>query len=40
MGIEACYIEKGQPWEILIEAQFKVQLRLADAKFEQAATFD
>ncbi len=40
MGIEACYIAKGQPWENLIEAQFKVQLRLADAKFEQAATFD
>ena len=36
LGIEACYIEKGQPWEDLIEAQFKVQLRLADHKFEQA----
>ncbi len=40
LGIEACYIEKGQPWENLIEAQFKVQLRLADTKFEQAAAFD
>ena len=40
LGIEACYIEKGQPWENLIEAQFKVQLRLADHKFEQAETFE
>ncbi len=40
LGIAACYIEKGQPWENLIEAQFKVQLRLADAKFEQAVAFD
>jgi transposase InsO family protein len=36
LGIEACYIEKGQPWENLIEAQFKVQVRLADHAFEQA----
>ena len=39
LGIEPCYITKGKPWENLIEAQFKVQLRLADAHFEQAATF-
>ena len=38
LGIERCPIEKGQPWENLIEAQFKVQLRLADHKFEAAAT--
>jgi putative transposase len=37
LGIWACYIDKGKPWQNLIEAQFKVQLRLADAKFEQAA---
>jgi transposase len=40
LGIERCPIEKGQPWENLIEAQFKVQLRLADHKFEQAETLD
>jgi transposase InsO family protein len=39
LGIEICYIEKGKPWENLIEAQFKVQLRLADAHFEAATTF-
>jgi transposase InsO family protein len=40
LGIERCRIEKGKPWENLIEAQFKIQLRLADYKFEQAATLD
>lgn len=40
LGIEACYIEKGKPWENLMEAQFKVQLRLADAHFERATTFE
>ena len=30
------HLEKGQPWQNLMEAQFKVQLRLADFKFEQA----
>jgi hypothetical protein len=39
LGIEICYIEKGKPWENLIEAQFKIQLRLADAHFEQAQSF-
>jgi transposase InsO family protein len=39
LGIEICSIEKGKPWENLIEAQFKVQLRLADVHFEQAQTF-
>jgi transposase InsO family protein len=38
LGIEVCHIEKGKPWQNLIEAQFKIELRLADAAFEQAAT--
>jgi transposase InsO family protein/transposase len=38
LGIERETIEKGKPWQNLIEAQFKVQLRLADYKFEQAET--
>ncbi len=33
------YIEQGKPWQNLIEAQFKVQLRLADFTFEQARSF-
>ena len=37
LGIEVCHIEKGKPWQNLIEAQFKIELRLADAAFEQAA---
>jgi transposase InsO family protein/transposase len=40
LEIEPCYIEKRQSWQNLIEAQFKIQLRLADAKFEQAVTLD
>lgn len=40
LQIEPCYDDQGKPWQNLIEAQFKVQLRLADAKFEQAATLD
>ena len=40
LGIEVCHIEQGKPWQNLIEAQFKVELRLADAQFEQAATLD
>jgi transposase InsO family protein/transposase len=40
LKIEVCYIEKGKPWQNLIEAMFKVELRLADAKFEQAQTLD
>lgn len=39
LDIEACSIEKGKPWENVIEAQFKVQLRLADALGERATTF-
>lgn len=36
LEIEPEYITPGQPWENYIEAQFKIQLRLADAKFERA----
>ncbi len=38
LEIDPKYIEKGKPWENLIEAQFKIQLRIADFKFEQAQT--
>jgi putative transposase len=38
LAIEPLHIEKGKPWQNLIEAQFKVQLRLADFKLEQAQT--
>jgi transposase InsO family protein len=38
LEIAPLHIEKGKPWQNLIEAQFKVQLRLADFKFEQAQT--
>jgi transposase InsO family protein/transposase len=40
LAIEPHHIEKGKPWQNLMEAQFKVQLRLADCKFEQARTLD
>jgi transposase InsO family protein len=40
LEIEPKYIELRKPWQNLIEAQFKVQLRLADFKFEQARTLD
>jgi transposase InsO family protein len=40
LAIEPKYIEKGKPWENLIEAQFKIQLRLADFKFERAQTVE
>ena len=40
LDIAACYIEKGEPWQNLIEAQFKIQLRLADAKFARATTVE
>jgi transposase InsO family protein len=40
LAIEPLYIEKGKPWQNLIEAQFKVQLRLADYQFEQAHTVE
>ena len=40
LTIDPQYIEKGKPWQNLIEAQFKVQLRLADFQFEQAQTLE
>ena len=40
LDIEPLHIEQGKPWQNLIEAQFKVQLRLADCKFEQAQTLE
>jgi hypothetical protein len=40
LEIEPKYIELRKPWQNLIEAQFKVQLRLADFKFEQARTVE
>jgi hypothetical protein len=40
LEIEPRHIEKGKPWQNLIEAQVKVQLHLADFKFEQAQTLD
>lgn len=40
LGVEPVYIEKGKPWENLIEAQFKIQRRTGDAAFDRAASFD
>jgi transposase InsO family protein len=40
LEIEPLHIEKGKPWQNLIEAQFKVQLRLGDFKFAQAPTLE
>jgi hypothetical protein len=40
LDIAPTYIEQGKPWQNLIEAQFKVQLRLADFKFEHADTLE
>ncbi len=40
LDIEPLHIEKGKPWQNLIESQFKVQLRLADYTFEQAQTVE
>lgn len=38
LNIEPCPIESGQAWQNLIETQFNIQRRLADAKFIQAKT--
>lgn len=38
--IQPAYIERGQPWQNLIEAQFRVQSRLADHHFEQAQSLE
>ena len=40
LAIEPLHIEQGKPWQNMIEAQFKVQLRLADDHFEQAQTLE
>jgi hypothetical protein len=40
LHIEATYIEQGKPFQNLIEAQFKLQLRLAGFKFEKAETLE
>jgi putative transposase len=40
LDIEPLHIEQGKPWQHVIEAQFKVQLRLADFQFEQAQTLE
>jgi len=40
LEIEPCYIEKRQSWQSLIKTQFAIQLRLANAKFEQATTME
>jgi transposase InsO family protein len=39
LDIQPCPIESGQAWQNLIESQFNVQRRLADAKFKQAESF-
>jgi transposase InsO family protein len=39
LDIQPCPIESGQAWQNLIETQFNIQRRLADAKFKQAETF-
>ena len=40
LDIEPLHIEQGKPWQNMIEAQFTVQLRLADFHFEQAQTLE
>lgn len=40
LDIEPLHIEQGKPWQNMIEAQFKVQLRLADFHFAQARTLE
>lgn len=40
LEIQPCPIEKKQPWQNLIEAQFNIQRRLGDHKFKQAETFE
>jgi transposase InsO family protein len=38
LGITVYHIEMGKPWQNLIEAQFKIERRLADAPIERATT--
>ena len=40
LEIEPKDIELRKPWQNLLEAQCKVQLRLADYKFAQAGTVE
>jgi transposase InsO family protein len=40
LDIEPLHIEQGKPWQNMIEAQFKVPLRLADCHFEPAQTLE
>jgi transposase InsO family protein len=40
LSIDPKPTEKRKPWQNLIEPQFKIQLRLADYKFEQAQTIE
>jgi hypothetical protein len=40
LGITPHYIDKGKPWQNLIEAQFKVQVRLSQAAFDDTKTFE
>jgi transposase InsO family protein len=40
LGIVVCHIEKGKPWENLLEAQFKIERRIADAHFERTTSFE
>ena len=40
LEIQPCPIEKRQSWQSLIETQFNIQRRLADAKFKLADTFE
>jgi hypothetical protein len=38
LQIEICHIEKGKPWQNLLDAQFKIERCLADAQIERADT--
>jgi putative transposase len=40
LGITPHYIDKGKAWQNLIEAQFKVQVRLSQAAFDDTKTFE
>jgi len=40
LEIEPCHIEKRKAWQNLIESQFRIQSRLADAKFEEATSLE
>lgn len=40
LEIESCHIEKRKAWQNLIETQFRIQSRLADAYFEKATTLE